>query len=282
MDRNSIVVGDTRELMKQLPDRSVNCIFTSPPYYNLRDYGADGQIGLELSVNEYIDQLCIVFTESKRVLTDDGSLWVNIGDSFCSGGAVDNTEYLRRHPEKDCRQLRIVRRAKDPNRVPKEKIGIPYILRIAINNIGFISRQDIVWNKPAANPFTGTDRFRCEHEYLFHFVKRIPYYFDHSIGRLRKYSDWSNSKDGVLIGDVWHIPQTKNTDHIATFPESLVRVPILSTCPIDGLVLDPFIGSGTTAVVAAKNGMDYLGFEINKEFALLAEKKLDNLGLKMF
>ncbi len=278
LEINKVHLGNSTELITKLDSESVDCCITSPPYFGLRDYGAEGQIGKEEKWQDFIESLALLFVRVQRVLKKDGSLWVNIADSYNSSGPKDNEDYFKKNPHKKTHQLSIVRRAKANDMVPKAKMGIPYRFRIRLNEDGWISRQDIIWRKPAANPFTGKDRFRCEHEYLFHFVKSTKYYFDQTPGKSRQYSDWQGGGNDVLIGDVWDIPQESNKDHIASYPERLVEIPLLASCPVRGTVLDPFMGSGTTGRVAKRLGRNYIGFELNPKYQALAEKRIGQVN----
>lgn len=286
LEINKVHLGDCQVLSKQLKDESLDCCITSPPYFGLREYGSgDAEMGREKSWQEFISALTSLFTTIKDKMKKTGSLWVNIADSYNSTGPKDNKKYFEKNPDKATHQLKIVRRAHADDMVSKAKMGIPYRLRLALNDAGWISRQDIVWRKPAANAFTGKDRFRCEHEYMFHFVKAMPYYFDQTVGRSREFSDWQGGQD-TLIGDVWDIPQESLKEHVASYPERLVQIPLLASCPTDGIVLDPFMGSGTTGRVARKHGRNFVGFELNPEYKELSDHRIDEgemlPGLEMF
>ncbi len=285
LELNKIHLGDCMELITQLPDESIDCCITSPPYFGLREYGSgEAEIGREEKWKDFISALSTLFLRVQRVMKKTGSLWVNIADSYNSSGPKDNSKYFEKNPDKKTHQLSIVRRARADDMVPKAKMGIPYRLRLALNDEGWISRQDVIWRKPAANPFTGKDRFRCEHEYMFHFVKTTNYYFDQEVGRSRKYTSWIETGEEVLIGDVWDIPQQSNKEHIASYPDRLVEIPLLSSCPPGGVVLDPFMGSGTTARVAKTHGRQFVGFELNPKYHKLATERLEGDGdmLPMF
>ena len=339
MEKNKIIQGDCLEVLKTLPDNSINCCITSPPYYGLRDYGTgtwvggdpnckhvakgisnnrnfidengrggnnpsiggtvcklcgavreDKQVGLEETPEEYITRLTNIFMEVNRVLTDDGTLWVNIGDSYNSAptGSVNSSKQLTNvgslaHTDKNCKHL-------DKNCKPKDLIGIPWLLAFALRNAGWYLRQDIIWHKPNPMPESVKDRCTKSHEYIFLFAKSQRYYFDseaiqepvvdYGTGKVwgeEKFTGMRNKRD------VWSvIPSHYKEAHFATFPEELIRPMILAGCPKDGIVLDPFMGSGTTAVVAKQNHRNYLGIELNPEYIKMAENRISTTKKKLF
>lgn len=388
--RYEIILGDSLESLRKLPDNSVDCCITSPPYYGLRDYGTgewvggdkncphrrlskysektttghsqpelagnvgdaiyktvcplcgavrvDKQIGLEETPEEYIGKLVNVFREVKRVLKDDGTLWVNIGDSYNTGptGSIHSDKQKTNAGSCDMTHTKkLVAECK-----PKDLIGIPWMLAFALRNDGWYLRQDIIWHKPNPMPESVSDRCTKSHEYIFLLSKNSSYYFDSEAieepanydGRSdtllkgsNKYSDGSymqnqNSQtfasgaherwkfkpsdkyknlqydgqtpntihklraEGVQDGmyavrhkrDVWTV-STKpyKGAHFATYPEELIEPAILAGCKKDGIVLDPFSGSGTTGVVALRNDRKYIGLELNKEYVDLSIKRIE-------
>jgi DNA modification methylase len=320
MFENCILQGDSLETLKTLPDNSVDCCVTSPPYYLLRNYGnIEGQIGMEDTPEEYIERLLAVFRKVRRVLKATGTLWINIGDSYAGSG-------------KGCQGKRTYLDGKIPNKLfldnthkTKSLIGIPWRFAIAMQN-EWILRQDIIWAKKNPMPEPCKDRFCKSHEYIFLFSKQSNYYFDHThaleeaVGydgrgidsvyenqdylinterhdlgskRLRwpqrgyatkpdktglssqHYSDNIPTQPLRTKRDVWFIATEASSEkHYAMFPQKLIEPCILCGCPENGIVLDPFMGSGTTAIVAKKLMRKYIGCEINPEYVKIAERRI--------
>ena len=308
MEVNKIHNIDCLEGLKTLPDESIHCCVTSPPYFNLRDYGCDGQIGLEDTPEEYITKLVAVFREVKRVLRNDGTLWVNIGDSYNgSGKAGKNPDYMEKHTSfgKKCKKEVMGMPVKVKNCKSKDLIGIPWILAFALRSDGWYLRQDIIWSKPSVMPESVKDRCTKSHEYIFLLSKSKKYYFDNSsiaepatsfdtIVCDRDTTKLNNTPGrtrmkGLVRNDyltrnkrsVWSVAiQPFRGAHFATFPEKLIVDCIKAGCPIGGIVLDPFMGSGTTAVVARKLNRNYIGFELNSEYINISNERLRNeLGI---
>lgn len=320
IEKNTIINGNSLEVLKSLPDNSIDCCVTSPPYYALRDYGCDGQIGLEETPEKYIEMLCDVFSEVRRVLTPQGTLWLNIGDSY-NGNKVGNTEVVK---NKKVSESNDFRKKLWSGAKPKDLIGIPWMLAFALRSQGWYLRQDIIWHKPNPMPESVTDRCTKSHEYIFLLSKSQRYYFDHeAIQEEATSSDkprvfGANNQKGTLRNDIGRVykPRTKNcqydgqqpnsgagiTDeiypvrnkrdvwqvntkpckeaHFATYPFELIKPCILAGCPEDGIVLDPFMGSGTTAIVARSLNRNYLGIELNPEYIKIANKRLyKHLGM---
>lgn len=295
--------GDCRRILEILPDASVHCCVTSPPYFGLRDYGVDGQMGLEASPDEYIAGMVAVFREVRRVLREDGSLWLNIGDSY------------------------------GPN---KNKLLMPARLALALQADGWILRQDNVWSKKRPMPESVRDRSSCAHEFVFHFVKSASYFYDRdavrtpladsSIGRLaqdvdsqegsaranggaksngrmkavggdkqrghtRRHAGFNDRWDamskaeqmanGANLKSVWHLAPPNFADaHFATMPEELAELCIKAGCPRGGVVLDTFFGAGTTGLCADRLQRDCIGIELNPEYAALARRRIsDDAGM---
>jgi site-specific DNA-methyltransferase (adenine-specific) len=265
--RESIILeGDSLDILRLMPSNSVQCAVTSPPYWGLRDYGIDGQIGLESSLNEFINHLVTIFNELKRVLREDGTLWLNIGDGYTSG----NRGYRAADKKNPARAMAI--RPDTPEGLkPKDLQGIPWRLAFALQNDGWYLRSDIIWNKPNAMPESVKDRPTKSHEYLFMITKSEYYYYDYEA-----------SKETGLNGNkrnrrsVWDInTQSISEAHFATFPEKLVEPCIKISSKPGDFVLDPFFGSGTVGVVCVKNDRRYVGIELNPEYVEIAANRLD-------
>ena len=297
-----ILHGDSVEMLKTIPDGTVDCCVTSPPYYGLRDYGKEGQIGLEESPGEYIEKLVRVFREVKRVLRDDGTLWLNIGDSYSGSGKGPSGKISR-----DCQNMyKIGKGGNIPKGTkPKDLIGIPWMLAFALRDDGWYLRQDIIWHKPNPMPESVRDRCTKSHEYIFLFSKKPKYYFDSDAIREnakpdnsvrdRDHTKLNNTPGRTRMGglktnhytkrnkrDVWKVATRPYKEaHFATFPEQLIEPCILAGSRPDGIVLDPFFGSGTTGVVAEKYGRRYIGVELNEEYIELAKKRLNGVQMTL-
>lgn len=296
-----IYQGDALEILKQIPDESVNMCVTSPPYYGLRDYGMDGQIGLEDSPEAFINRLVGVFREVRRVLRDDGTLWVNIGDSYAGSGkgAWQNKEGQKETyvPDTDSPQVKMPKTWDGIKQ--KDLIGIPWMLAFALRVDGWYLRQDVIWHKTNPMPESVTDRCTKSHEYLFLLSKSPKYYYDanaikektitHDTNlRDRDASKLNNCPGRTRMGglthndyeyrnkrDVWIVATVPFSGaHFATFPEKLIEPCILAGCPKGGVVLDCFNGAGTTGVVCAKLGREYIGIELNPEYVEMSEQRI--------
>ena len=311
----TILTGDALENLREIDSGSVDCCVTSPPYYALRDYGAEGQIGLEETPEQYIQRLTNVFREVKRVLRDDGTLWVNIGDSYAGSGkgAWDRTDIQKEAyvPKPNGLEAKV---SKVPNGCkPKDLIGIPWMLAFALRSDGWYLRSDIIWHKPNTMPSSVKDRCTSSHEYIFMLSKSPKYYYDADAikepcvngdpasPRGSKGTKTKNSgrrdKQGELgkqtytgfneryfsrpalthrnKRDVWTVTtKPYKGSHFATFPPDLIEPCILSGSRVGGVVLDPFMGSGTTCMVAKQNGRGYIGIELNPEYVELAKKRI--------
>ena len=275
---NSIMQGDALSVLRELPSASIHCVITSPPYYMQRDYSAPHQIGNEESPSEYVAKLRSVFSECRRVLKDDGTLWLNLGDKYQDGTLL----------------------------------GMPWRVALALQSDGWLLRSDIIWRKPNAMPSSVKNRPTTDHEYVFLLAKSQKYYYD--IDAIREphvtFSADSRMKggrnhfgkrngtpeSGKNEGNpnlhngrwdqafhpkgrnrrtVWDIPLSKFRGvHFAVFPERLVELCVMAGCPENGIVLDPFIGSGTTAVVAQRLGRKYVGIDSNPEYCEMAQSRL--------
>ena len=288
-----IILGDCLQSMQSLKEKSINCCVTSPPYFGLRDYGVDGQIGLEDTPEQFIQKLVEVFREVRRVLRDDGVLWLNLGDSYGKG---------------------------------KQLLGIPWKVALALQADGWYLRQDIIWSKPNPMPESVRDRCTKSHEYIFLLTKSQRYYYDHDAirephtgeaakavaigykevgqrgvnssvrrgltdGQATQFSKKGHSgyfgADGKCLlnplgknkRSVWSVPtQSVKGAHFATFPPALIEPCILAGCPVDGVVLDPFGGSGTTAGVAIKNGRRAILCELNPVYAEMVAERVRSIS----
>ncbi len=259
---SALIIGDSAKVLARLPDATFRACITSPPYWSLRDYGIAGQIGLESSIEHYINALVKVFDQVSRVLRDDGTLWLNIGDSFTSGNRT-----WRAPDKKNPGRAMSIRPPTPKGLKPKDLIGIPWRLALALQAAGWYLRADIIWNKPNCQPESVRDRPTRSHEYLFLFSKHERYLYQHDA--LRGPNDRN-------LRTVWDInTRALREAHFATFPSALVRPCLaLATQPGD-FVLDPFIGSGTTGVVALEMGRRFLGIELNPEYVDIAERRMN-------
>lgn len=349
--------GDALSVLRELPSESVHCVVTSPPYWGLRDYGVEGQLGLEATPEEYVSKMIEVFREVRSVLRDDGTLWLNMGDSYatgaCSGRSMGGDCFGKQNEVIDSGSYPKCQ----PNRMPleglkpKDLCGIPWMLAFALRADGWYLRQDIVWSKPNPMPESVTDRCTKAHEYIFLLSKRERYYFDQEAilepcspatharlsqdvqgqigsdrvpgktnGNMKAVSRgglkgnetprndgarWNESDgrgfsprklaepgngtknnssfDAAMVimpekrnkRSVWEVTtQPFPEAHFATFPEELIKPCILAGCPAGGTVLDPFGGSGTTALVARDNGCKAILIELNAAYIEIVKRRL--------
>jgi DNA modification methylase len=337
MQKDVIIQADCRDGLKQLPDRSVNCCITSPPYWGLRNYGVPGQLGLEKTPAAFVSNIVEVLSDVHRVLRDDGTLWLNLGDSYASGSRNRTPEQANtnstitgslKSQEQSLKQIsKIVDGLK-----AKDLVGIPWMVAFALRSAGWYLRQEIIWakaystneeNHGSVMPESVKDRFVKSHEQIFLFSKSPRYYFDieaikkdireSSVQRLSQNVDQQKGSERVpgktngtmkavaagdklmarigtnLIGhsgdiqtgvtankrSVWHNnPSGFKEAHFATFPEELIVDCIKAGCPEGGVILDPFMGAGTTALVASKLHRHFIGFELNPEYIKIAENRL--------
>jgi DNA modification methylase len=317
---NIIEFGDCRETMRRWASEGIKaqtCV-TSPPYFGLRDYGHDGQIGMEETPDEYISQMVEVFRCVRDVLADDGTVWLNIGDSYfphngSRGNKTPAGDTLRGRNN----EYQPAPKLKAEGIKGKDLIGIPWMLAFALRADGWYLRQDIIWHKPNPMPESVQDRCTKAHEYIFLLSKSQKYYYDRmSIAEPAAYAEqhankttsWGNKKkeagvknnleqyqqlgiennktclDGGMANkrSVWSVP-VKGYDgaHFAVFPQELIEPCILAGAPVGGIVLDPFMGSGTTAQVAQNLGRKYLGCELNPEYKPLQDKRLRQQALEL-
>ncbi|WP_439331222.1 DNA-methyltransferase [Lysinibacillus antri] len=319
MELNKIYQGHCLEVLKTMPSQSVNTVVTSPPYWGLRDYGVDGQIGLENSVEEYVVALVDVFREVKRILKDDGTLWLNLGDAYAgSGKGAWSEKDKQKHvyvPDPKGVETKI-------NNVPtglkpKDLIGLPWRVAFALQADGWYLRQDIIWNKPNAMPESVTDRPTKSHEYLFLLSKNQKYFYDNELikepaiygtldvrgsegafgpsQKAKREDKPRGSFEGKYGNEAFRAIRDKRNKrsvwtvstkplkeaHFATFPEDLIEPCILAGCPTDGVVMDPFFGSGTTGLVALKHSRNFIGIELNEKYIEIAKKRLSEVQLEL-
>jgi site-specific DNA-methyltransferase (cytosine-N4-specific) len=270
-DRSMILHGDVIAELKRLVDSGlqVDSIVTSPPYYGQRDYGEDGQIGLEQHPREFIDNLVEVFDVCRLLLKDTGSLWINLGDTYWSGKGAHKSGEAKQSARRF--GLRPQDRPGDGGWArPKQLLLIPHRLAIALQDDGWLVRNDNVWVKPNPIPDQVRDRSSMSHEYVFHLTKSRWYYYDrHPVGR--------KMRSGATLPplDTWTAaPARGRSFHKAAFSEDLVRTPILATTPPGGVVLDPFNGSGTTMAFARRHGFRAIGIDISEEYCEMAAERL--------
>ncbi len=335
-DRLTILCGDAGEKMRDLPDASVHCCVTSPPYWGLRDYGAVGQIGLEKSPEEYVARLVGVFHEVRRLLADDGTLWLNLGD--CYNGYMANQRGTGLETERQQARKYVEPGFGLRDKVLKNKdlVGIPWLVAFALRADGWYLRSDIIWAKPNPMPESVTDRPTRAHEYIFLLTKSARYFYDHEAikdtpspdlikqiedgyngnavkdylsasvqdasatkGRIingyrnridkqrghgRRHNGFNDKWDALTPAEqalcgrnkrsVWTVaPANFREAHFATFPPDLIRPCILAGCPVGGMVLDPFAGSGTTGQVAIETGRNAVLIELNPKYVEMIKRR---------
>jgi site-specific DNA-methyltransferase (adenine-specific) len=260
---SALVEGDAHDILRALPDGIAQTVVTSPPYWSLRDYGIDGQLGLEASVHDFVAALAELFDDVRRVLSPDGTLWLNIGDSYTSGNRG-----WRAPDRKNVARAMQTRPPTPDGLKPKDLIGVPWRLAFALQERGWYLRSDLVWNKPNAQPESVSDRPTRSHEYLFLLSASQKYRYD---------VDAVRGPNDRRLRSVWDLntqPSREASGHFATFPERLAERCIRIASQPGDLVLDPFVGSGTTAVAASRLGRRFLGLELNPEYVELAERRL--------
>ena len=308
METDRILCGDALEMLRTLPDNSVHCCVTSPPYYVLRDYGVDGQIGREDTPAKYVARLTDVFTEVRRVLRPSGTLWLNIADTYAGKGNQGDSVDPKYPNGRTGQTVAINRRVEGCK--AKDMIGIPWMLAFALRDSGWYLRSDIIWMKANPMPESCKDRpSRC-YEHVFLLTKSRSYYYDaaaiaepvaestpmrmrrkfgknkYSAGipgqahqHLNDYRPNGYAEEDIPLlrnkRDVWQINSVPYKGaHFAAYPPKLVETCLLAGCPQDGIVLDPFLGSGTTAAVAKQMGRHYIGIELNPDYCELAKQRI--------
>ncbi len=309
---NKIICGDALKILRKLPDESVNCVVTSPPYWALRDYGVKRQIGLESSIEEYLERLLAIFAEIQRILKPTGTCWVNFGDTYANKTKGGH----RNKPQNNIFDSTIKRttfpKIKTELNIPAKSLClIPSRFALRMIEQGWILRNEIIWHKPNAMPQSIKDRFTIDFEKVFFFVKNRKYYFRQQFEPLKnpkelerrfsnpfenhkyrksgrkprksleaiKQSQKEILKKGRNKRCVWSIATgVSNANHFAVYPPKLIETPIKAGCPEGGIVLDPFIGSGTTAVVAKRLGRRFIGIELNPEYVGIAKNRIKSMN----
>lgn len=322
-----VLVGNVFDHLQSIPDGSVDCVVTSPPYYGLRDYGMPEQIGMEPSPAEFVAKLVSVFSECRRVLKPGGTCWVNLGDSYAGAGYSNHANTGGAKREEGGKQKHMT----SSGLKPKDLMGMPWRLAFALQDEGWWLRQDIIWAKPNGMPGSQLDRCTSSHEYVFMLTKSATYYSDFDAiktppresslirtaqdvqsqagshranggtksngtmkavggdkqrGHSRQHAGFNarwnamekseQKSKPAMMRDVWFIPPAQFAEaHFAVMPFELARRCIVAGCPEGGTVLDPFNGSGTTGLVALANRCNYIGIELNPEYAAMAMRRLD-------
>lgn len=292
--KGAIATGDALTNLKRLPPNVAQTCVSSPPYFGLRDYGVEGQIGLEASPDAYVERVAAVFNEVRRVLRPDGTLWLNLGDTYAgSGCGARDPERWPKQSRNDHMPIHAKKRTGLPN---KNLIGIPWRVAFALQADGWYLRQDIIWHKPNPMPASVTDRCVSAHEYIFLLAKSERYYFDHlairenatgmrsgnGFKRPERISVDGRGSDRRFEGaekrnkrDVWTVsPRPFKEAHFATFPPQLIQPCVLAGSRPGDLVIDPFNGAGTTGLVALELGRRYWGCELNPEYVALSRRRL--------
>lgn len=311
-----VIQGDCLSSLKKMQDQSVDCCITSPPYWQLRDYGVEGQLGMESTPKEFVDTLVEIFEEVKRVLKDDGTLWLNLGDSYVGGGR--GQDYCKPDAVQQKYIDAGVKYCKPTGKIkglkPKDLVGIPFRVALALQDSGWWLRQDIIWHKPNPMPESVTDRCTKSHEYLFLLSKSQKYYYDneaikeeavyqnkkvrspqgwdisvgqgghgsyHKEGRSKEFKEFTQ-KTMRNKRSVWTIPNKRyKGSHFATFPTKLVEPCVLAGCREGGTVLDIFGGSGTVAEVALQHNRNAILCELNPEYVDLIHERMKNVQPKL-
>lgn len=314
MSKLQLIQGDCLEVLKTLPSESVNTCITSPPYWGLRDYGVKDQLGLEKTPEEYTTNMVKVFREVKRVLKKDGTLWLNLGDSYAMSSMRGKNSAFKGAVDQSKQGIVGIKKFIPEGLKPKDLVGIPWRVAFALQADGWWLRQDIIWHKPNPMPESVKDRCTKSHEYIFLLSKSKKYYYDYEAIKeplkassiKRNQSGWNGNEDrGYVDGPQNHMSKYLGSDkakkathknkrsvwtittkplkeaHFATFPEDLIAPMIKAGCPKGGTVLDPFIGAGTTGLVALKQGKNCIGIELNPEYIKIAEKRTKTIQPKL-
>jgi site-specific DNA-methyltransferase (adenine-specific) len=287
-----IINADCRLALQTIESDSVECCITSPPYWGLRDYGVAGQLGLEATPEEYVSHLVEVFAQVRRVLRPDGTCWLNLGDSYTSGGRKERDPGQSKiHPAFEGNAFGDGLRPDTPSGLkPKDLVGIPWRVAFALQSDGWYLRSDIIWHKPNPMPESVTDRPTKAHEYVFLLAKSERYHYDADAikepfqtdpkenyparARITGRGDQANGL-GRNKRSIWTIPTRPYPEaHFATMPTALVEPCVLAGCPEGGTVIDPFAGAGTVGVVALRHGRNFIGIELNPEYCKMAEKRI--------
>lgn len=294
-----IIVGDSLKQLKKLKTNTIQTIITSPPYWALRDYQSEGQLGQEDTPQDFIKNLCDILEEAKRVLKNDGTLWLNLGDTYVGTGHKGEWKDTKNTKGRNGQTIALNNKVKGLK--PKNMIGIPWRVAIELQNRGWILRQDIIWHKPNPMPESVKDRCTKAHEYIFLLTKQPKYYYDNESikekaitngkGGLTKKENSKIKNTGLESNknyqpdgkrnkrSVWSIPPAQYKEkHFAVYPEKLIEPCVLAGSKEGDIVLDIFSGTGTTGLVALKNKRKYIGIEINPKYAKMQKERLERLG----
>jgi site-specific DNA-methyltransferase (cytosine-N4-specific) len=268
-DKSIVYCGDAYQVLSTLPSQICRTAVTSPPYWGLRDYDFPGQIGSEEKVDDYVSRLVLVFRELKRVLRDDGTFWLNIGDCYTSGGRT------WRAPDKKNPARAMSYRPPTPEGLkPKELVGVPWRVAMALQADGWYLRSEIIWRKPNPHPESVKDRPTRAHETVFLLAKSEKYFYDYRAIRERGANGELRNKRSVWTVQTEPVKEA----HFATFPTKLVEPCILAGSRMGDFIIDPFFGSGTTGLVAALNGRNFIGIELKPEYIEIARGRLGEYG----
>ena len=294
-----LLIGNCLEKIDEIESKSVQAIVTSPPYWGLRDYKADGQLGEELVPEDFVQNLTTLFNKSKRVLKDDGTLWLNIGDTYfgAKGGHWDGGNSITNDATGSNYRMHRKAPPKHPRLKTKDLTGVPWMLAFSMQKDGWYLRQDIIWHKPNPMPEAVKDRCVKSHEHIFLLSLKSKYYFDYKAIQEKAVFAGDNrgsrndSRRGELLAnsmaassqptgefrnkrDVWSINTAQSGEaHFAVFPEKLPELCIKAGTKEGDIVLDPFMGSGTTALVAQKLGRRWIGIELNPEYIEIIKRR---------
>ena len=268
-----ILEGNCLNVLDDLEEQSVYTCITSPPYFGLRDYDAEGQIGLETTPDEYVSNIVNVFRKVKRVLRDDGTVWLNLGDTYCGTG------HKGEHKDPKYEEGRTAQKVAVNNKLEgfksKDLIGIPWMVAFALRQDGWYLRQDIIWHKPNPMPESVKDRCTKAHEYIFLLSKKDKYYYDYE--SIKEEAVGETLFETRNKRSVWSvITEPLKEAHFAVFPPDLIKPCVLAGCPEGGTVLDPFGGAGTTGLVADRHDRNAILIELNKDYSEIARNRIYN------
>jgi DNA modification methylase len=268
-DPIKIINGDIREIIKSIPDDTIQCVVTSPPYWGVRDYGVDNQIGAEADLSDYINHLVEVFSEVKRILKPEGTFWLNIGNTYTSGGRK-----WRQEDSKNKGRGMSYRPDTPKGLKKKDLIGIAWLIALECQKKGWYLRNDIIWHKPNCQPESVKDRLTVSHEYIFLLTKSDKYYFNQT-AILEETKDGKSKKNKRTVWSVNTEPY--KGAHFATFPPTLIRPCILAGSQVGDIVFDPFLGAGTVCLEACHLGRLSVGVELNPDYANLAQMRTNSI-----
>ena len=295
-----IICGDALTELRKLPDESVNCCVTSPSYWGLRDYGVAGQLGLEKTPEEYVARMVEVFREVRRALRSDGTLWLNLGDSYAHSLRQSGPDHAGKLANGSKGQIKQGFKPLPAGMKEKDLVGIPWRVAFALQADGWWLRQDIIWAKPNPMPESVRDRCTKSHEYIFMLTKSARYWYDAEAVCEASVTQWMIDQDrrkqrveatgGAISGgtgekissgntrnrrSVWSVATAPYAEaHFATFPPEIPELCIKAGCPKGGVVLDPFFGAGTTGLVAMRLGRDFIGIELNEKYCEMSKKRI--------